>query len=192
MPDEEKKDETVKETALEMFLITDFNIIKKLLSYASFPSKTYIYQMPDKSDKYVDGSVEKSAELMNTLLEYQRSEEWRVSELEHASEIEIKKKQINGEEREVVEIAYIDKKNSQPYQMVLADIKEAIIVPELHSIALIPAEPLLGNIAPNAIIRLIGLIQHKFFKCILTGEDDPENQGQRTLSMHFEELKTTP
>lgn len=193
MAEDEKKEE-IKETSMEMFLITDFNIIKKLLSCVSFPSHTFVYQMPDKADKYVDNSVEKSADLMNQLLEYQRSEGWRVSELIHATEFKVHTIKLpnSDEEREVVDMSFVDKKNQQQFKMTLAGLTEAIIVPDLHSVVIVPAEPLLGNIAPNTIIRLVGLVQHKYFKCVLSGEDDKEHEGQRTLTMHYEPLEDNP
>lgn len=187
MSEEEKKEE-VTQSNMEMFLITDFNIIKKLLTFASFPSHTYVYQMPDKADKYVDGTVDKSAALMNQLLEYHRSEDWRVSELSHINDFSSSVQKIGEEEKDIVELACVDRKTQQQYKFAIAAIKEAIIVPDLHSVVMVPDVPLLGNIAPNAIIRMVGLVQHKYFKCVLTGEDDSEHEGQRILAMHYEPI----
>lgn len=84
--EEEKQDlkEEVQERQMEMFLLTDFEVVKKLIKCTSFPSKTYIYQMPNKASSYGDGNVETASNLMNTLLAYQRDEDWRVDQCSHS------------------------------------------------------------------------------------------------------------
>ena len=175
--------EEVQEKQMEMFKLADFEVVKQLISYTSFPSRIYIYQMPNKATSYSDGTVETSAKLMNDLLAYQREEEWRVESCTHVTEWMFEKR---GED-EVVTIKVVSSKGKE-YVLSFKDIKEAIVVPDLHSITIIPSDDAIGDILPNMIIRFVGLVQHKFFKCILFGTDDKENEGQRVLSMKLEAM----
>lgn len=182
---EETKTTEVKEQQMEFFLVDDFETIKKLLKYTSFPSRTMIYQMPNKASTYVDGTPKTAGDLMNTLLEYQRTEEWRVETCDHYSEWRY---DTNGD-KEKVGITVVSHKNNKQYNLSFADVKQVIVVPELQSVTIIPSDDIEGDLLPNMIVRFIGLIQHRFFKCVLVGEDDPETEGKRLLNMKFEGLE---
>lgn len=180
----EKKDDEIQEKQMEMFLLTDFDVIKQLIKYTSFPSKTYIYQMPNKATSYSDDKVDTAANLMNTLLAYQREEEWRVDQCGHVTEWTYpKEKEVEG-----INIKVASDKNNKEYDLTLMGVKEAIVVPELHSITIVPDDNIGGDILPNMIIRFVGLVNHKYFKCILVGKDDEEKEGQRVLSMRLEAI----
>lgn len=183
--EETKKNEEVKEQQMEMFLIDDFESVKKLLRYTSFPSNVFLYQMPNKATSYVDSTPESSANLMNTLLEYQRTEDWRVELCKHYSDWVFDK----VGEVEKLGISVVSNKTNKQYNLSFTDIKEAIVVPDLHCITIVPSDNVEGDILPNMIIRFVGLVQQRFFKCIMEGEDDKENEGKRLLNMRFEPLE---
>lgn len=183
---EETKKVEVKEQQMEFFLVEDFETIKKLLKYTSFPSRTMVYQMPNKASSYVDGTPETAGTLMNTLLEYQRTDEWRVDMCDHYSEWHYDK--IGDKEK--IGITVISRKNNKQYNLSFSDVKQVIVVPDMQSITIIPSDNVEGDLLPNMIVRFIGMIQHRFFKCVLIGEDDPEIKGKRLLNMKFEPIET--
>ena len=182
--EETPQEEEVKEQQMEFFLVDDFETIKKLLKYTSFPSSTLIYQMPNKASSYVDGTPETAGVLMNTLLDYQREEEWRVEVCDHASEWRYDK---NGD-KEKIGITVISPKNNKQYFLSFSNVKQVIVVPDMQSVTFVPESTEDGDLLPNMIVRFIGLVQHRFFKCVLVGEDDPEAEGKRLLNMKFEAL----
>ena len=179
-----KEEDKVEERRMEMFVLTDFQVVKDLIKYTSFPSKTYIYQMPNKATSYADDTVDAASNLMNSLLAYQRNEEWRVDQCTHSSEWSYPKEG----EKEGISIKVTSTKNGKDYNLLLNDVKQAIVVPELHSVTIIPGDNVTGDIQPNMIIRFVGLVNHKYFKCILVGKDDEEHEGQRVLSMKLEAM----
>lgn len=183
---ETKQEEPIKEQQMEMFLINNFEAIKKLLKYTSFPSRTFLYQMPNRASSYVNGTPEAAGALMNTLLDYQRSEEWRVEQCEHYSEWHYDK---NGD-KEKLGITVVSQKSEKQYNLTFSNIKEVIVVPDLHSVTIIPSDDVEDDVLPNMIVRFVGLVQHRFFKCVLFGEDDKEVEGKRLLNMRFEDLDT--
>lgn len=174
----------VEEQQMEIFLVDDFETIKKLLTYTSYPSRTILYQMPNKATSYVDGTPEKAGDLMNTLLDYQRTEDWRCDLCEHHSEWQYNKEG----EKETFAIAVASTKNQKQYNLLFSDIKQAIVIPALQSVTIVPADDAQGDILPNTVIRFVGFVQHRFFKCVLVGEDDKANEGKRLLNMKFEAL----
>lgn len=181
---EKPVEEKIEEKSMEMFLLADYDVIKQLIQYTSFPSKTYIYQMPNKATSYADDTVETASKLMNDLLAYQRDEEWRVDPCGHVTEWSYPKE----DDKESIAIKVASQKSNKEYNLLLKDIKQAIVVPELHSVTIIPGDNVDGDIQPNVIIRFVGLVNHKYFKCVLVGQDDKEHEGQRVLSMKLEAM----
>lgn len=179
------EEEKLEEKQMEMFLLTDYDVIKQLIKYTSFPSKTFIYQMPNKATSYADNTIEAASKLMNDLLAYQRDEDWRVEQCGHVTEWTYPKEG----DKEDIAIKVASVKNNKEYNIVINDIKQAIVVPELHSVTIIPGDNIKGDLQPNMIIRFVGLVNHKYFKCILVGQDDKEHEGQRQLSMKLEAIE---
>lgn len=174
-------EEKVEEKSTEMFLISDYEVLKKLLKYTSYPSRTFLYQMPDKATSYVNGGIDKATVLMNSILEYHRSDQWRVEGYLHTSNWKYGK-----DEDTSISLDLVNEKTQKQITISFSGIKEVIVVPDLHSIVVVPTDDNLKDLMPNQVIRFIGLVKQNFLKCLLVGEDDKENEGKRVLSMKFE------